>query len=337
MYEFDLSKWQDNDSLGATNAQKRKLIIFVNAVLCFIYVPLIFVNYYSGFYLPSFLDGLFVGCLLLGSARMYHLQAAPHWTWVVVTLGLLAFSATLPIAYIGVRGTFWCFPIMISTVFLLPQTFSIVVNSAVISLCIFYGYNSIHLGEMTRLITALAATAVLANVFAYKIRKMQTLLRLHSTTDPLTGALNRRQLDDLLSDTIAMVKRGQGPAVLAIFDLDNFKQINDTLGHTAGDNAIIELVKIIEANSRSTDHIFRLGGDEILLLLRETNIDNAGLILETIITKIRHSQPIPTTISIGAAQLEHVAVGDWIESADKALYQAKQQGKDKVVISNSQH
>lgn len=333
MYEFDLSQWQDNQSLGSTNAQKRKLLVFVNAILCFIYVPLIFVNYFSGFYLPSFLDALFVSTLLLGSARMYHQQAAPPLTWVVLTLGLLAFSATLPIAYIGVRGTFWCFPIMISTAFLLPQALSIIVNGSVISLCIFYGYNSIHIGELTRLVTALIATAVLASVFAYKIRNMQNLLRLHSTTDPLTGAFNRRQLDGLLSDTIAMVKRGQGPAVLAIFDLDNFKQINDTLGHTAGDNAIIELVKVIKDSSRTTDLIFRLGGDEILLLLRETNIGNAQLILETIITKIRHSQPIQTTSSIGAAELQHNSASDWIESADQALYQAKQQGKNKIVIS----
>lgn len=333
MYEFDLSRWQNTQSLGASNIQKQKLLVFVTCLLCTVYTPLIFVNYFAGYLLLSALDAMFVISLVLGSIQMYRLNTSLPPFFVYIILGLLAFSSTTPIAYIGVMGTFWCFPILISSAFLLPQTTSIILNTVVILLCALYGYHTIAFGEWLRFIFALIVTGLLIHVFSFKIRSIQELLRHHSSTDPLTGALNRRQLEGILFDCIVLQSQHKDQAVLAIFDLDNFKTINDSQGHAAGDKAIIELVKIIKDNCRSSDLVFRYGGDEILLLLKNTDASNGSLLLNKILLAIRNSSAIVTTSSIGASDIHSDSPQAWINAADQALYKAKQQGKDQVVLT----
>lgn len=335
MYEFDLSRWQNTQSLGASNVQKQKLLVFVTCLLSSIYTPLIFINYFAGHHLLSALDAMFVISLVLGSIQMYRLNTSLSPLFVFIILGLLALSATTPIAYVGVTGTFWCFPILVSSAFLLPQTTSIILNSVVILLCGLYGYDTISFGDWARFIFALIVTALLIQVFSFKIRGIQELLRHHSSTDPLTGALNRRQLDGMLFDCIDLKTQQNDQSVLAIFDLDNFKAINDKLGHAAGDKAIVELVCIIKENSRSSDLIFRYGGDEVLLLLKNTDVCIGETILNKILLAIRNSTALVTTSSIGASGITGVTPKDWINAADKALYKAKQQGKDQLVLETA--
>jgi len=332
MYEFDLSRWKNTQSLGASNVEKQKLLVFVTCLLSSIYTPLIFVNYFAGLYLLSALDAMFVVSLVLGSIQMYRLNTSLPPFFVFIILGLLALSATTPIIFIGVKGTFWCFPILVSSAFLLPQTTSMVLNAVVVLLCGLYGYYTIPLDEWSRLMFALIATGLLIHVFSFKIRSIQELLRHHSSTDPLTGALNRRQLESILFDCITLKAQYNNQAVLAIFDLDNFKNINDNSGHAAGDKAIVELVNIINNNSRSTDLAFRYGGDEILLLLKSTDTYNGEAVLNKILLAIRSSAAIVTTSSIGASDIHGDTPQDWINTADQALYKAKQRGKDQLVF-----
>lgn len=334
MYEFDLANWDDTHTLEASNKQKHKLLLFICGMLSTIYIAMTYVNVINERPLLAALDGAFVCSLIAASLWMYFKNSTLPALIVFLVLFLLVVSATTPIAFLGVTGTFWCYPILVSSAFVLPAWVGLVVNASVIILCGAFGFQTIELGQWFRIEASLIAAATLAHVFAYKVRKMQELLRVHSTTDPLTGAYNRRQLEIILQDSIAFAKQFDRPCVLAIFDLDNFKRINDELGHNAGDDAIVNLVELLKNNCRATDLVFRHGGDEILLLLRDIKMENAQTLLDKICRNIDSSQEIPTSSSIGASVITGETARDWLAAADKALYQAKENGKNQLVMND---
>jgi len=164
--------------------------------------------------------------------------------------------------------------------------------------------------------------------------------RRDSQTDPLTGVGTRRLLEKVLAAEYARAARYNRPFSVAIVDIDNFKQINDQTGHAAGDKALKNLAKIMTNTIRSADIVTRYGGDEFVLLMPETEMHNAARILERIrrqaktisIPKFRN-----VTISCGLAQWNG-SPDDTpqaiLKRADAALYQAKSEGRNKVVESN---
>jgi diguanylate cyclase (GGDEF)-like protein len=111
-------------------------------------------------------------------------------------------------------------------------------------------------------------------------KEMEEELRRRSITDSLTNLYNRRHFHSTLSEEIARSARYRGPLSLAVFDLDNFKAFNDTYGHQEGDAILCLVAECIRAVFRSTDYTFRLGGDEFGVLLVETELSNAGQVME---------------------------------------------------------
>ncbi len=164
--------------------------------------------------------------------------------------------------------------------------------------------------------------------------------RRDSQTDPLTGVGTRRVLDKVLTVEYARVARYNRAFSVAIVDIDNFKQINDQTGHAAGDKALKKLAKIMTNTIRATDIVTRYGGDEFVLLMPETEMHDAARILERIRRQAR-TISIPKfrtiTISCGLAQWngsDDDTPQAILKRADAALYQAKNEGRNKVVESN---
>ncbi len=171
----------------------------------------------------------------------------------------------------------------------------------------------------------------------------QTLTHL-ATHDSLTGILNRRAILEQLSKEIARVRRSRpkGREIglsIGFFDIDHFKQINDVHGHQAGDEVFKALVNIISDQMRNYDYFGRLGGDEFLVITPETaDKDNENIfarlsktVASTVIETI--AGPLLITISIGVASVdpETYELEKLLASADAALYQAKQAGRNRVV------
>jgi diguanylate cyclase (GGDEF)-like protein len=160
--------------------------------------------------------------------------------------------------------------------------------------------------------------------------------------DALTGICNRAALDDALATEVNLAGRHRTPLSIVVFDIDHFKSINDRYGHSMGDEAIKTVVKCAQSCARSTDMLFRYGGEEFVMLVRNTTLEGARLLAERIRRKVEKLQcqgkrkPITMTVSAGVATLGSGEKAQQLfERADKALFEAKHAGRNLVCVSDN--
>jgi diguanylate cyclase len=159
--------------------------------------------------------------------------------------------------------------------------------------------------------------------------------------DPLTGALNRRGMEQTLSREIARAQRNDGKFAIAMVDLDFFKKINDQHGHEVGDQMLIHFSQLIRSVLRKSDALVRYGGEEFTLLLPDTDSRGAMLVLSRLQQLMKKSpikigdKEVNTTFSAGVAFLKPEENGHAVlRRADEALYRAKKEGRDRIVIAS---
>nr|MBL8410898.1 diguanylate cyclase [Dechloromonas sp.] len=180
-------------------------------------------------------------------------------------------------------------------------------------------------------------------VLATEAELVQLHLELDSASalarhDPLTDALNRKGLDEALAREIASVRRKETPLSVCLLDIDNFKKLNDRLGHAAGDSALVHLTNVARRSMRPTDTLARYGGEEFVILMPDTTMDQgieAMVRLQRELTKaffLSGKEKVLITFSAGVAQLAQDESGaDAIRRADRAMYLAKRAGKNRVM------
>ncbi|SME88562.1 diguanylate cyclase (GGDEF) domain-containing protein [Tistlia consotensis] len=159
-------------------------------------------------------------------------------------------------------------------------------------------------------------------------------------TDPLTGARSRIGMLTKLREQQVLVRRKIGPCSVAMMDLDLFKDVNDSYGHVVGDQVLAAIAAFVRANIRPYDSIFRYGGEEFLICVPNTTLDTSRKLFERIregLAGLRHKahghEDFQTTVSIGLTLLDpDVPVEQSIERADKALYRAKSEGRNRVSV-----
>ncbi|MBN2295390.1 MAG: GGDEF domain-containing protein [Pirellulales bacterium] len=148
-------------------------------------------------------------------------------------------------------------------------------------------------------------------------------------TDPLTGLANRRALDETLNSQFAMKQRYDSSFSIAMFDLDNFKQINDEHGHLHGDQILKEFTRILDDCARETDTVARYGGEEFIVVMPQTCLNGAAIFAERIRARIEEKMTV--TISGGVTS---IVEGDTPETiltrADETLYEAKSAGRNSI-------
>lgn len=157
-------------------------------------------------------------------------------------------------------------------------------------------------------------------------------------TDALTGAFNRRGLQSALATGLADLRDAQKPLSLVIFDIDYFKRVNDTFGHAAGDQLLSQLSWLVRENIRDADLLARWGGEEFVVLCRDTNSAQATAFAEKLRLLISSYQfgDVRITASFGVATLTEAGDLDRLfDAADHALYEAKGAGRDRVVLSGA--
>lgn len=175
---------------------------------------------------------------------------------------------------------------------------------------------------------------------AYLLQEMfQVLGDMEGGRDPLTRALNRRFLPSILSREIGISNAEKTALSIMLIDVDHFKSINDQHGHQAGDEVLRHVATAIIDNVRPSDFVFRYGGEEFLVVLVETGIEQAALVAERVraalqqkAIKVGNSGELRVAASIGVAEHSgHPDENFLIKSADEALYRAKQGGRNRVV------
>ncbi|MGZ5474180.1 MAG: diguanylate cyclase [Thermoanaerobaculia bacterium] len=157
--------------------------------------------------------------------------------------------------------------------------------------------------------------------------------RVLSRIDPLTDTLNRRHFFDLAAQEISVAMRYRQPLALLLFDIDDFKRINDTLGHQAGDEVLKRVARIGRGHLRDADIFARYGGDEFVILLPHTTAAEAAVVAERMRNDIESQSEM--TISSGVAELvpHDNTLDALIHRADVALYEAKDQGRNRTAVA----
>ena len=157
--------------------------------------------------------------------------------------------------------------------------------------------------------------------------------------DPLTSLSNRLAYEERIALEVNRVKRNKSPLCLAMWDIDHFKNVNDTYGHDAGDRVLKLLAKIIVTRVRKVDMFARIGGEEFVLLMPDTGIDDALNLNNQLRASLEHSgfhykgSPCPITASVGIAVIdEHETPEQLLEKADKALYKSKRDGRNRCTV-----
>ena len=156
--------------------------------------------------------------------------------------------------------------------------------------------------------------------------------------DPLTGALNRKGLDEALEKEIARLRRHGGTLSLALLDIDNFKTLNDSLGHAAGDSALMHLTKVVKSTVRPQDAMARYGGEEFVVLLPNTQIEDAVGVMIRVQRELtreffmNNNEKVLITFSCGVAEINDAEDPyEALKRADAAMYRAKRAGKNRVI------
>jgi diguanylate cyclase (GGDEF)-like protein len=184
------------------------------------------------------------------------------------------------------------------------------------------------------------ATLLAALVLVWSRNERMQELKLQASQDPLTGLKNRRRFEEDLRTELARSRREQWAGAVLMLDLDNFKQVNDTLGHAVGDRVIADIAGVLSARMRATDVVARLGGDEFAIVLPRCELDEAEEVAEAIASSIRlHTLPgeaaPPVTASIGIATFGPETTGNEavLSAADNAMYEAKRAGRNSIRVA----
>jgi diguanylate cyclase (GGDEF)-like protein len=182
------------------------------------------------------------------------------------------------------------------------------------------------------IVTAAASFGLVA--FAHTLMRAESQKRSESVVDSLTGLPNRRSLEASVENLIADARDSATPLALLLCDLDLFKSINDLHGHQRGDAVLIETAQAIHRSLRPTEQVYRLGGEEFLVLIPGCNDDRARLVAERVRSAIEAAQPggLNVTASVGwsTAAGQDIDFDELFRTADAGLYEAKHAGRNRV-------
>jgi diguanylate cyclase (GGDEF)-like protein len=172
--------------------------------------------------------------------------------------------------------------------------------------------------------------------------QLREVLRHQSVRDPLTGLFNRRYMEETLTRELARAARRHDPVALVLCDLDHFKQFNDIFGHEAGDLVLREIANLLQMQVRAGDIVCRFGGEEFVMILPDATVEVARERAESVVKEVqllalshRGRTLGRVTISIGVSVFpeQGSTAEELLHAADQALYRAKREGRDRVILS----
>ena len=185
------------------------------------------------------------------------------------------------------------------------------------------------------ILLSILVTAGVLLIAHFTFNNYQKRLESMATIDKLSGLLNRQAFDSVLENNLEQHKRKGNQLSLMLIDIDNFKNINDTFGHLAGDKVIQSVAQICKLHSRESDSVCRWGGEEFIIMLADTKISSAVNIAERIQKHLREDDnECAVTVSFGITEYqENESIVSLFNRVDSALYQAKAKGRNRLEIA----
>lgn len=293
-----------------------------------------FLQYFNQQYTVSFLALM---CAIHFAAVVYILVKEKRYLWqgrgyaIVLSFSLLHVIANHP-----EYGIFWAY-VMITYIFVLMNIKEALIVSIIFTSLTFYFISSFFSTPvLIRVYATITLVWMFGFLYSFLIEKLLTKVNSLVTHDPLTNTLNRHTFYTSIDNALSASHRYKTPASLFIFDLDFFKKINDSYGHQVGDRILKSVSAVVQNRLRDTDQLFRYGGEEFAVLLAHTDQTQAFQLADEIRKLVKSENyvlPEPITISGGVSQVNGSDdVSTWIERTDKALYEAKSKGRNKIIV-----
>jgi len=312
-------------------------LVYVFGVLAAVGIgPFVILRYLQGEKLHALLDFAIV-CAAI-SIAIYSRKRGKVTTFSLNFAAI--FYTTGAVAVVHMNSpifVFWMFPTILANFFLLRPKSAIVVNLVAIILILPIAWGLGRTLDSFAMISSLFIGSTMAYLFAYLTEQQRQKLEIFASQDPLTLLGNRRVMDEELRTSENDFIRYQTPATLIVFDLDNFKAINDKFGHSVGDQILVKIGNLLTARLRKTDRGYRFGGEEFVLLARNTNLEEAAVIAEQIRAQVASEIIGPEgniSASFGCAEIRSDESREqWFIRADRAMYEAKAQGRNCVVLA----
>lgn len=237
----------------------------------------------------------------------------------------------------GVNGLYWAYPVLCALFFLFNRRFTIITIPLIYISFVLTSWYVLPMSDVWRFAVSMVMLILLGSTFIVLLTRLQASMTKLVITDPLTGLYNRNRLTQVLIDNIHVRRRYKQPASMIMIDLDHFKLLNDKHGHLFGDQMLKQTAKRLLGAIRATDSLFRVGGEEFLIVLPNTRLNDAQVAAEKLIQVIGGREftgktaTVKITASAGVAELqpEH-EWSQWLSTADQALFDAKESGRNVV-------
>ena len=245
-------------------------------------------------------------------------------------------AITVAILQLDVRGSYWAFLGVFSIYYILPEKLAWKVNIVFVGVVCLAAYRALEMPVAIRFIAILLGTSFFAFAAIHEIYRQHFKLKKQAVLDPLTRLYNRFLLQDSLEHAVSKNRRSGIPVSLLMLDLDHFKAVNDEFGHDMGDKVLKAVGGILSHNFRVSDMPFRIGGEEFLIILYDTDSEGCLEVAGKLQREIEHLSILPDrsiTASIGISTLVPGMDREaWLKQCDKNLYRAKKSGRNCVVV-----
>jgi len=235
----------------------------------------------------------------------------------------------------GIIGGVWCYPATLACHCMLERRRAVVANAAILAIALPMIWTTLEPALSARFSATLLAVSLFASILVREIDAQQRRLRFQVEHDPLTGLLNRTTLPERLQGALERRAIEGTPAALLSLDLDHFKSINDRFGHEIGDRVLREVARLLRECTSVDDDVFRMGGEEFLVLLGNCDAEPALARAESLRATIEGAgllqhHRVTASVGVAAARADDQRT-DWVRRSDDLLYTAKREGRNRVV------
>tara|TARA_R110002096_G_scaffold22547_8_gene72301 strand:+ start:3131 stop:4150 length:1020 start_codon:yes stop_codon:yes gene_type:complete len=293
-------------------------------------LPFMVLRYLQGEWIAAVVDTVIVvGFLCLG----VYVFRTRRIRFASIAISLFCVAGVFSTMYlIGPHQAYWIYPVLMAIFYLLRPVEALALAVVTIAGLVPQLVGHVDAHSATTILITIVVMSSFAFGFSLITNRQRDQLMNLATKDPLTGAGNRRHFDQKLLELINEKRRSSTAASLLLLDLDNFKDVNDIYGHAAGDKILKQITEIINLRIRVTDTLYRIGGEEFVVVLEGQALDRASHLAEQLRTLVEANELLPdqaVTISLGVAELRpDESPVDWLHRADEALYAAKNAGRN---------